>query len=79
MNDYSTANADTVTIVVYSGEGSDTVAKKLYEAGVVPNAYEFDAFLMSNGYDRRITTGNHVISKNATNEEIGKNLVSSTR
>ncbi len=75
----TTAGSDNIVIVVNSGDGSDTVARKLYDAGVVPNAHEFDLFLMANGYDRKITTGNHIISKDMTNDEIGKNLVSSTR
>lgn len=68
-----------VIIVVNSGDGSDTVARKLYDAGLVADAREFDLYLMANGYDRRITTGNHKISITASQEEIAKNLVSSTK
>ena len=73
------ADAEDVVIVVNSGDGSDKVAKKLFDAGLVPNAYEFDQFLMANGYDRKITTGNHIISRMATGDEIGRNLVSPTK
>lgn len=68
-----------VIIVVNSGDGSDTVARKLYEAGLVADAREYDLYLMANGYDRRITTGNHRIAVTASKEEIAKNLVSSTK
>ena len=72
-------DSEDVVIVVNPGDGSDRVAKKLFDAGLVPNAYEFDQFLMANGYDRKITTGNHIISRMATGDEIGKNLVSPTK
>lgn len=68
-----------VVIVVNKGDGSDTVSKKLFDAGIVDNAHEFDVYLMSNGYDRKITTGNHIIKKSYSEEEIAKNLVSSTK
>lgn len=68
-----------IIIVVNSGDGSGTVARKLYEAGLVANANEYDQYLMANGYDKTITVGNHVISVTATKEEIAKNLVSPTR
>lgn len=69
----------TVIIVVNSGDGSGTVARKLYEAGIVANANEYDQYLMANGYDRTISVGNHVISVTASKEEIAKNLTSPTR
>ena len=71
--------ADIIVIVVNSGDGSDTVAKKFFDAGLVSNAHEFDLFLMEKGYDRKITVGNHKIKKNATREEMGLNLVSATK
>lgn len=63
-------------IVVNKGDGSDTVSRKIFEAGLVPDAVEFDHYLMENGYDRRITTGNHEIPSNATMEEMAKILCS---
>ena len=68
-----------VIIVVNSGDSSDTVSRKLFEAGVVADAKEYDRYLMENGYDRTITVGNHKISVTASKEEIAKNLVSPTR
>lgn len=74
-----TASADEIIIVVNPGDGSDTVAKKFFDAGLVDNAHEFDLFLMEKGYDRKITVGNHKIKKNATKDEMGINLITSTK
>ena len=68
----------TLIIVVNSGDSSDTVSRKLYEAGIVADAREYDQYLMANGYDRTITPGNHKISITASKEEIAKNLTSPT-
>lgn len=69
----------TIIIVVNSGDSSETVSRKLFEAGIVADAREYDKYLMENGYDRTITVGNHKISVTASKEEIAKNLTSSTR
>ena len=63
-------------IVVNKGDGSDTVSQKVFETGLVPDAVEFDHYLMENGYDRKITTGNHEIPSNATMEQMAKILCS---
>lgn len=63
-----------ITIVVERGNGSDTVARKIEAAGLVANASEFDRYLCNNGYDKRISAGNHKIPINAREEEIAKIL-----
>ena len=63
-------------ITVYGGDGSDTVARRLAEAGVVSSAAEYDAYLCANGYDVRICTGEHFIPAGATYEEIADILTS---
>lgn len=68
-----------IVIVVNSGDGSDTVSRKLKDAGVIDDAAAFDKFLISKGYDRKITTGNHMVSSDATDEEIAENLIRSTK
>ncbi len=68
------SNTEPVTIVVNRGNGSDTVSKRLQEAGLVADAYEYDKYLMANGYDKRIGAGEHVIPAGATWEEIAKIL-----
>ena len=68
------SNTEPVTVTVNRGEGSDTVSRRLQEAGLVADAYEYDKYLMANGYDKRIGAGNHVIPAGATWEDIAKIL-----
>lgn len=68
------SNTEPVTITVNRGEGSDTVSRRLQEAGLVADAYEYDKYLMANGYDKRIGAGEHVIPAGATWEDIAKTL-----
>lgn len=63
-----------ITVVVERGSGSDTVARKIEAAGLVANASEFDRYLCNNGYDKKISAGNHKIPINAREEEIAKIL-----
>jgi len=67
-------SVDTVTIVISKGDASDTVARKLYSAGLVENAGEFDAFLMQHGYDKKISPGTKTINKNASWQEIAEKV-----
>ena len=66
------ASGDTITIVVEKGNGSDAVARKLAQAGLVPDAVAYDVWLCQNGYDRKISAGTHVIPKGASNEQIAQ-------
>lgn len=61
-------------ITVSSGDGSDTVARKLYEAGLVSDAAAYDKYLCQNGYDKKICTGVKVIPAGAREAEIAKIL-----
>ena len=70
----NTGNGTEVIVTVNRGDGSDTVARRLQELGVIPDAGEFDRFLMQNGYDRKISTGEHKIKANASWDEIGRTL-----
>ena len=63
-----------VTITVSAGDGSYDVAKKLQAAGIIEDSKAYDDYLCQNGYDRRLTTGEHVIKKGATQDEIAKEL-----
>lgn len=65
----------TTTITVAGGSSSDTVAKLLEKGGIVDSAAKFDAYLCSNGYDKRIAAGNHVIPANADYKTIAEILV----
>ncbi len=67
---------ETVQITVYGGDGSQAVARKLLEAGLIEDAQAYDRFLCSNGYDKRICTGTHTIPVGASEEEIAKIITS---
>ncbi len=67
--------ADTVEIVISKGDDSGSVSRKLYNAGVVESATDFDAFLMQHGYDKKINTGTKIISYGDTWQEIAEKLV----
>ena len=68
-----------IVVVVYSGEGSGTVSKRMAELGLVEDASEFDKFLMKNGYDKRISVGNYVMQKGMSWDEMGKVLCSKAK
>lgn len=75
----SAADTQTVTgaakqITVSSGDGSDTVARKLYEAGLISDAAAYDRYLCQNGYDKKICTGVKTIPAGATEAEIAQIL-----
>lgn len=63
-----------VTVIVGSGQGSLQVAAACQRAGLVEDAVEFDSFLCSGGYDRRLVAGEHQIAQGALPEEIAKAL-----
>ena len=69
-----TQAAGSKQITVSSGDGSDTVAKKLYEAGLVSDAAAYDRYLCQNGYDKKICTGVKTIPAGAGEAEIAKIL-----
>jgi len=63
-----------IIISVASGNGSEVVSRKLYEAGLVNSAVEYNQFLVRNGYDRKLRVGNHEIPAGAAEEEMAKIL-----
>lgn len=69
-----TQAAGSKQITVSSGDGSDTVAEKLYEAGLVSDAAAYDRYLCQNGYDKKICTGVKIIPAGAGEAEIAKIL-----
>lgn len=62
--------ADGVEIVVIRGDSSVSVARRMFEAGLVESAVEFDKFLCSNGYDKVISVGTYTIPYGLTFEEM---------
>ena len=67
----------TVEITVQGGDGSQTVARKLAQAGLIDDVQAYDKYLCSNGYDKRICTGTHTIPVGAGEEEIAKIITKS--
>lgn len=57
-------------ITISGGESSVSVSRQLERAGLVASAAEYDRYLCSNGYDKKICTGKHLIKAGATKEEI---------
>lgn len=66
--------AEEVTVVVNSGDGSQSVARSAKNAGLVESAEEFDRYLCQNGYDKKLRVGSHVVKVGASMEEIAKKL-----
>lgn len=66
--------ADTVTVVIRSGDSSESVSKRLEEAGLVSSASAYNQYLCGNGYDKRLAAGSHEIPVGATEEEIARAL-----
>lgn len=64
--------AKTVVIEVKSGEGSYTVCRKLEQEGLISSASDFDTYLCSNGYDKKLRVGSHKIPADAEPEEIAR-------
>lgn len=56
-----TNEGDAVEIVIIRGDSSVSVARRMYEAGLVESAVEFDKFLCANGYDKVISVGTYKI------------------
>ena len=68
------SRTDEVTLTIVSGYTSYSVAKKLYELGVVPSVEQTDRFLCANGYDRTIRTGVYTIAPEETLESVAKRI-----
>lgn len=64
-----------ITITVVEGDESGTVAAKLFEAGLIDNAGEFNDFLGNNGYDNQLQQGTFKIEKGSSFEQIAEALI----
>lgn len=74
-----TTGAATITVTINSGDGSDTVARRLTELGVITDAGDFDRYLCQNGYEKKLATGNHEINAGAGYQEIAEILIKRTK
>lgn len=62
------------TFEIQAGDSSYQVAYRLQQAGLVADARNFDNYLCSKGYDRKLKTGSYEIPETATEEEISEIL-----
>ena len=62
------------TFEIQAGDSSYQVAYRLQQAGLVADARDFDNYLCSKGYDRKLKTGSYEIPETATKEEISEIL-----
>lgn len=68
------ASGETVQIEITRGDDSGTISRKLYNAGLIENASEYDAYLMQHGYDKKLSTGTKSISASDSWLEIAEKL-----
>lgn len=72
--DETVPSGEMVQIVIAKGDDSGTVSRKLYNAGLIENAAEYDAFLMQHGYDKKISTGTKTIFVTDSWQEMAEKL-----
>ncbi len=60
----------TVSFTVGSSDGSETVSRHLYEAGLIDDAGDYNNYLINNGYERKLRTGTYEITSGLSYEEI---------
>lgn len=63
-----------VSVTIEKGMWSETVSRKMEEAGLVKSADDFNAYLMNNGYSSQISVGTYKIQKGATYQEIADKI-----
>lgn len=59
-----------VELEIKQGEFSDVVSRKLFQAGLIPDADEFNAYMTQKGADDSLRIGVHLIPIDATADEI---------
>ena len=63
-----------IVVTIEKGNSSIEVCKRLYEAGLISSAEEYDRFLAQSGYDRKLSAGEHKIPLDAEEEQIARIL-----
>ena len=63
-----------IIITIEPGNGSETVCQKLLEAGLINSVKDYNKYLIQNGYDRSLRSGNHEIPVGATEKEMAQIL-----
>ncbi len=70
-NGYSN-DGESITLTIVRGDSSVSVSRRLYEAGLVESAVEFDKYLCKEGYDKYICVGTFEIAPDSDYETIAK-------
>ena len=68
------ATTEKTTVTISSGMSSEAIASALANAGLVDDASKFNSFLVANGYDMKLETGNFSLETGMSYEEIAKIL-----
>lgn len=68
----SESTGEKITITVKGGDSSVSVSNDLAAAGLVEDAKEYDKYLCSNGYDKKICVGTYEIEVGSDYETIAK-------
>lgn len=70
------SQSDEVVIVIESGDVSRMVSAKVFEAGLVESADEFNSYLGAHDYDNMLQPGTHIIPKGSNFQQIAQILTS---
>lgn len=63
-------NGKMIEIEIKQGEFSDVVSQKLFQAGLIPDAEKFNAYMTQKGVDDSLRVGVHLIPEGAAVDEI---------
>lgn len=74
-----TDEGNTVKVTIDVGMLSDKISQRLFEAGLVASAEEYNKFLIDKGYDSKMYAGVCSIPKGADYEQIAQILMSKTK
>lgn len=72
--DNNATSSETVKVEIKSGMSSESAALAVKNAGIVESDTEFNRYLCSEGYDKRLRVGSFDIPKDADFETIAKSL-----
>lgn len=75
-NPESITTEGSITIVISSGMWSEEVSELLENKQMIDSAGEFNSYLVKNGYQHKIRTGEYTFSHGISFEEIAKTITS---
>lgn len=66
----SGGSGEVVKLEIKEGEFSDVISKKLFQAGLIPDAEKFNAYMTQKGVDDSLRIGVHLIPMGSSADEI---------